>query len=87
MDCSPPGSSVRGISQARVLEWVAISFSGDLPDPGIKPVSPALAGGFFTAEPPGKPLVLDHQGSSDNLCSRLGCILHQSKATGIVVGK
>ena len=28
---------------------------GDLPDPGIKPVSPALAGGFFTTEPPGKP--------------------------------
>ena len=28
MDCSPPGSSVRGIFQARVLEWVAISFSG-----------------------------------------------------------
>ena len=29
---------------------------GDLPDPGIKPVSPALAAGFFTTEPPGKPL-------------------------------
>ena len=28
MDCSPPGSSVHGIFQARVLEWVAISFSG-----------------------------------------------------------
>ena len=28
---------------------------GDLPDPGIEPKSPALAGGFFTAEPPGKP--------------------------------
>ena len=34
MDCSPPGSSVRGITQARILEWVAIPFSGDLPDPG-----------------------------------------------------
>jgi len=31
---------------------------GDLPDPGIEPTSPALAGGFFTAEPPGKPQVL-----------------------------
>ena len=29
---------------------------GDLPNPGIKPLSPALAGGFFTAEPPGKPI-------------------------------
>ena len=28
---------------------------GDLPDPGIKPDSPALANGFFTREPPGKP--------------------------------
>ena len=27
MDCSPPGSSVHGISQARILEWVVISFS------------------------------------------------------------
>ena len=41
MDCSLPGSSVHGILQAKVLEWVAISFSGDLPDPGIKPMSPA----------------------------------------------
>ena len=30
MDCSPPGSSVHGISQARILEWVTISFSRDL---------------------------------------------------------
>ena len=36
MDCNPPGSSVRGIFQARILEWVAISFSKDLPDPGIE---------------------------------------------------
>ena len=55
MDCSLPSSSVHGISQARVLKWVAISFSRDLPNPGIKPVSPALAGRFFTTEPPGKP--------------------------------
>ena len=41
MDCSPPGSSVHGISQARILEWVPFSPPGDLPDPGIKPVSPA----------------------------------------------
>ena len=30
MDCSPPGSSVHGILQARILEWVAISFSSEL---------------------------------------------------------
>ena len=47
MDCSPARSSVRGILQARTLEWVAISFSGDLPDPGIEPMFPALAGRFY----------------------------------------
>ena len=41
MHCSPPGSPVRGISQARALEWVAVSFPGDLPNPGIEPMSPA----------------------------------------------
>ena len=55
MVCSPPGSSVHGISQARTLEWVAISSSRGLADPGVKPASPALAGGFFITEPPGKP--------------------------------
>ena len=43
------------VSTARILECVVISFSGDLPDPGIEPASPALAGKFFTTEPPGKP--------------------------------
>ena len=56
MDCSAPGPSFHGISQARILEWVAISFSRDLPALEPNP-SPALAGRFFTAEPPGKPLL------------------------------
>ena len=50
-DWSLPGSSFHGIFQARILEQVAISYSKDLPDTGIKPVSlasPALARGFFT---------------------------------------
>ena len=42
-----------GLSRQRILEWLAISFSRDLPGLGIEPVSPALAGGFFTTEPPG----------------------------------
>ena len=47
---------VRGIFQARILEWVAISFSRNLPDPGTELTSPALVGRFFfTTEPPGKP--------------------------------
>ena len=55
MDCSPPGSSVHGILQARILEWAARILDpppGDLPDPGIEPEfleSSALAGRFFTA--------------------------------------
>ena len=42
MDCSLPGSSVHGIFQARILEWIAFPSPGDLPDPGIEPGSPAL---------------------------------------------
>ena len=45
------GSSVHGILQARILEWVAHPPPGDVPNPGIKPaspVSPALADRFFT---------------------------------------
>ena len=56
VDYSPPGSSVHGISQTRILEWVAIFLSpGALPDPGTEPTSSALAGIFFTTEPPGRP--------------------------------
>ena len=60
LDCSPPGSSVHGISQARILEQVAFPPPRDLPDPRIKPtslMSPALTGRFFTTVPPGKPKV------------------------------
>ena len=51
MDCSRPGSSVHGIFQARVLEWVAISSPGDLPDPGIAPRSPKLQADALPSEP------------------------------------
>ena len=57
MSCSLQGSSVHGIFQAIVVEWVAISSSRDLPDPGTEPTSPmapALAGEFFITEPSGK---------------------------------
>ena len=56
MDCSPPGSSSHGMSQARILEWVAISFSRDLPHPSTELPCLALAGKFFTTELPGKPI-------------------------------
>ena len=42
MEYSLPGSSVHGILQAGILEWVAISSPGDLSDPGIEPTSPVL---------------------------------------------
>ena len=61
MDCSPPGSSGHGIFQTRILEWVAISSSRYLPHSGIELASlasPALAGGFFTTEPPGEPIMI-----------------------------
>ena len=48
MDCSQLGSSVQGILLARILEWGAISSSGDLPDPGMSLLSPALAEWFST---------------------------------------
>ena len=41
--------------QARILEWIAIPFSGDLPNPGIEPRSPALQADSLPAEPQGKP--------------------------------
>ena len=54
MDCSPPGSSVHGIFQARILEWVVIPFSRDLPNPGIEPGSLTLQADSLLSEPPGK---------------------------------
>ena len=70
MDCSPPGSSVHGTFQARVLEWGAIAFSRAysrcakfsspmacriiVPRSGIEPASPELQGGLLTTGPLGK---------------------------------
>ena len=68
MDHSSPGPSVHGIFQIRILEWVVVSFSR-----GIFPIQGSnlgllyvfcIAGRFFTAEPPGKPLV--QKWSDDN---------------------
>ena len=63
MDYSPSGSSVHGVLQARILEWVAIHFSRgssqprDLLNPGIEPGSSALQADSLLSEPQGKPLV------------------------------
>ena len=54
MDCSSPGSSVHGIFEARILDWVPFPSPGDHPNPGTEltsPASPVLAGRFFFTEP------------------------------------
>ena len=56
MDCNPPGSSVHGISQARILEWVTMPFSRGSSQPRDKTCSSCIESGFLTAEPLGKPL-------------------------------
>ena len=58
MNCSLPGSSVYGILQARIVEWKAIPFCRDFPDPGMEPESPALQADSLLSEPPGKPIYI-----------------------------
>ena len=60
MDSNLPSSSLHGVSKTRILEQVAISFSRGFTNPGIKPVSPALAGRFCTTEPSEKPWAIVH---------------------------
>ena len=54
MDCRPPGSSVHGILQTRILEWVATT-PGDLPNPRIEPQSLTLQADSLPSEPQGEP--------------------------------
>ena len=55
MDSSPPGFSVPGILQARILEWVAMPSSREPSNPGIKPRSLAFQVDSLLSELPGKP--------------------------------
>ena len=84
MDCSPPGASVHGISQVRILEWVIIFFSGDLPDPGIKPMSPTSPARQADS------LLLSHQRSpyskEASLVGRVSTILMQHVRTCVQKG-
>ena len=60
-DCSPPGSSVHGILEARILGWIAVSYSRGSSRSRDQPMSlanPALAGRFFTTTPPRKLIFL-----------------------------
>ena len=55
LNCSPPGSFTHGISQTRILEWVAIPFSRGFPQPRDQPRSRASQADSLPSEPPGKP--------------------------------
>ena len=56
MDYDLAGSFVRGIFQAKILEWVAISFSRESSWPRDQTHVSCITGGFFPTDPPGKPL-------------------------------
>ena len=58
MDYSWSGSSVHGIFQVRILEWVGVPFSRDLPNPGVEARSPTLQADFLLRESPGKPIYI-----------------------------
>ena len=75
MDCNPPGSSVRGILQARILEWVVVPFSRGSSQPRDQIGSPALQADSLLSDPPGRsatyrsPKVLWMHSESDRTCS------------------
>ena len=61
VNCSPPGSSVHGIFRQEYWNGLPFPPQGDLPNPGIEPMSPASpasAGRLFTTDSPGKPYIL-----------------------------
>ena len=63
VDYSPPESSVHRVFQARILKWVPFPSPGVLPNPGIKPRSPALQADSSSSEPPGKTLKKERKGN------------------------
>ena len=92
MDHSLPGSSVRGILQRRILEWVVMPSSRDLPDPGIETgslTSAALAGGFFTTSASWEAYTVLHlvAQSCPTLCNPVDCSPSGSSVHGDTPGK
>ena len=88
MDCSPPGSSVHGILQARILEWVAVPFSRDLPNPGIEPGSSALQANSLLSEPSGmgEELSLGQKIGAERQLTGLGKIGHGIESSNLRLG-
>ena len=89
MDCSLPGSSVHGILQAKILEWVAMISSRGLPNPGIKPtslMSPALAGEFSTTRATREAYIYIYFGICPQFLAQSSYNLGISWAIGNVLG-
>ena len=84
MDGSLPGSSVRGILEARILEWVAIPFNRGSSQAGREPRSPALQADSLLSEPPGKPFhnVCEYKNSNSipSIYIIVGCISVKSSS-------
>ena len=85
VDCSLPGSSLHGILQARILEWVSISFSRVSSRLRDRAHVSCTAGKHLTSEPPGKPLTWDEK-DIYTLC-QIPCIkLHVSNSVILISG-
>ena len=88
-ELQPTGSSVHGILQARILEWVAILSSRVSSQPGIKALSlasPALVDRFFTLPPPGKPIEYTQNGQIQK-CRKVHWEMPGARMWVVVVGK
>ena len=81
MDCRQPGSSVHGILQARIWEWVAMSFSRVSSQPRNRSQVPRIAGGFFTSIYCCCCLVAK---SCQTLCNPMNCSLPGFSVHGIL---
>ena len=79
LDCSLPGSSVRGIFQTRTLEWVATSYFRSSPPRDQTRVSciSGLAGRFFTMVPPGKPVCILSSANASSKYNTFNLPIHQ----------
>ena len=83
MDCALTGASVHENFQVRILEWLPFPTPGDLHNPGIgprSPVSPALASGFFTTKPPGKPLLGSYPTRIKSLSSHISILFSETSS-------
>ena len=76
MDCSPPGSSVHGVLQAKILEWIAMPFSRGSSQPRDQTHVSSTEGRFFTAETSGKSSLICRLSQSPEAKIALSTFLH-----------